>query len=96
MIAARMGRDRAKPLRADWELVKDDIMREAVLAKFTQHLDLRSLLLATGDSKLVEHTARDSYWGDGATGRGKIVSARFLWKSGLSYERALSLRECIM
>src|SRR5262245_39015890 len=36
-IAARMGRSRERPLRADWELVKDDIMRGALYAKFDQH-----------------------------------------------------------
>ena len=41
MIAARMGRSRKRPLRRDWESVKDSIMHEAVLAKFTQHDDLR-------------------------------------------------------
>src|SRR3954467_67388 len=55
MIAARMGRDRKKPLRRDWEAVKDNIMREAVRAKFTQHPELTELLLATGDAVLVEH-----------------------------------------
>lgn len=71
MIAARMGRDRKRPLRRDWESVKDSVMREAVLAKFTQHEELRELLLGTGDSKLVEHTVNDSYWGDGGDGTGK-------------------------
>lgn len=71
MIAARMGRDRKRPLRRDWESVKDSIMRDAVLAKFTQHEELRELLLATGDSKLVEHTTNDSYWGDGGDGSGR-------------------------
>jgi ribA/ribD-fused uncharacterized protein len=37
MIAARMGRDRKRPLRHDWESVKDEIMFEAVRAKFTQY-----------------------------------------------------------
>ena len=32
MIAARMGRDRTRPLRKDWEAVKDDVMREALSA----------------------------------------------------------------
>ena len=73
MIAARMGRDRGKPLRADWELVKDEVMRRAVLAKFTQHAELRDALLATGDATLVEHTRNDSYWGDGGDGRGRNV-----------------------
>jgi len=71
MIAARMGRSRARPLRPDWESVKDDIMREAILAKFTQHQTLRSLLLSTGEAELIEHTTNDSYWGDGGDGNGR-------------------------
>jgi N-glycosidase YbiA len=71
MIAARMGRSRERPLRADWEAVKDDIMRAALHAKFTQHPGLRSLLLQTGDAELIEHTKNDSYWADGGDGSGK-------------------------
>jgi len=70
-LAASMGRDRKRPLRRDWEKVKDNIMREAVLAKFTQHEDLRPILLGTGDARLVEHTVNDSYWGDGGDGSGR-------------------------
>ena len=71
MIAARMGRSRAHPLRADWEAVKDDIMREALRAKFAQHPAIKSLLLSTGMAELVEHTTNDRYWGDGGDGKGK-------------------------
>jgi ribA/ribD-fused uncharacterized protein len=71
MIAARMGRSRKRPLRKDWESVKDQIMHEAVLAKFTQHDDLKAILLATGDARIVEHTENYSYWGDGGDGSGK-------------------------
>jgi ribA/ribD-fused uncharacterized protein len=78
MIAARMGRDRKKPLRRDWESVKDNIMRDAVRAKFMQHPELLSLLLATGDAKLVEHTTNDSYWGDAGDGSGKNMLGRIL------------------
>jgi N-glycosidase YbiA len=78
MIAARMGRDRQKPLRSDWEAVKDDVMREAVRAKFQQHVTLREQLLATGNAILVEHTENDSYWGDGGDGSGKNMLGRIL------------------
>jgi ribA/ribD-fused uncharacterized protein len=71
MIAARMGRDRKKKLRRDWESAKVAVMRKAVRAKFTQHPDLRAILLATGDAGIVEHTENDSYWGDGGDGSGK-------------------------
>ena len=71
MISARLGRSRAHPLRADWEIVKDDIMREALRAKFTQHQNLKSILLSTGDAEIVEHTKNDDYWADGGDGTGK-------------------------
>ncbi len=71
MVAARMGRSRKRPLRKDWESVKDRIMHEAVLAKFTQHEDLKAMLLGTGDARIVEHTENDNYWGDGGDGSGK-------------------------
>jgi ribA/ribD-fused uncharacterized protein len=78
MIAARMGRDRTKPLRKDWEAVKDDIMREAVRAKFRQRADLAKILLGTGDAFIVEHTENDSYWGDGGDGSGKNMLGTIL------------------
>ena len=76
MIVARMVRDRKKPLRSDWEIVKDDLMRRAVFEKFTQHAELRALLVGTGDAEIVEHTANDAYWGDGGNGSGKNMLGR--------------------
>ncbi len=71
MDAARMGRDRKLALRRDWESAKDNVMHKAVTAKFSQHADLRDLLLSTGEARLVEHTDNDAYWGDGGDGRGR-------------------------
>ena len=56
--------------RNDWEDIKIDIMRKALLAKFTQHKHLRQLLLRTGDNMLIEHTPYDKFWGDGGDGTG--------------------------
>lgn len=78
MIAARMGRSRKQPLRSDWESVKVQIMRTALEAKFTQHEDLQQILLSTREATLVEHTERDSYWGDGGDGSGKNMLGRLL------------------
>ena len=69
--AARLGRDRNRPLRADWEQVKDDVMRRAVKAKFEQHADIREVLLGTGNAELIENTTDDHYWGRGTRGDGK-------------------------
>lgn len=68
--AARLGHQPTLPLRSDWEKVKEDIMREALWAKFTQHPQLAQLLRDTGDAILVEHTRNDRYWADGGDGSG--------------------------
>ncbi len=78
MIAARLGRSRARPIRSDWETVKDDVMRKATHAKVTQHTDVRTTLLETGSAYIVEHTRNDKYWGDGGDGTGKNILGR-IW-----------------
>ncbi len=70
MKAAQMARQQPG-LRSDWDAVKEDVMRAALHAKFTQHRSLRALLLGTGDAILVEQTKNDSYWADGGDGTGK-------------------------
>ncbi len=87
--AKKMGRSRKYRLRPDWEKVKDGIMREGVLAKFTQHEDIRAILLGTGDAVLVEHTRNDDYWGDGGDGHGKNRLGKIL----MSVREELRARE---
>jgi ribA/ribD-fused uncharacterized protein len=70
-VAASLGRSRKHPIRRDWESAKENVMYAALVAKFTQHEDLRAILLGTGDAVLVEHTANDDYWGDGGDGHGR-------------------------
>ncbi|WP_016952032.1 NADAR family protein [Anabaena sp. PCC 7108] len=69
--AARMGRQRNRPLRSDWEQVKNNIMRKALLCKFSSHSDIREILLSTGNQELVENSPIDYYWGCGSDGSGK-------------------------
>jgi len=80
MAAAKMGRERSRPLRPDWETVKNGVMHEAVLAKFEQHAKLRDLLLSTGDALIIEHTRNDPYWGDGGDGSGRNMLGHILMK----------------
>ena len=70
MQAARIGRSRSRPMRADWEQVKDDVMRRAVLTKFMAHPRIAEILLGTGDEDIVEASPTDSYWGAGPDDRG--------------------------
>ncbi len=71
MLAAMKGRDRKRKLKRHWKSSKDSVMFTVVLAKFSQHENLRALLLSTGTAKIVEHTENDAYWGDGGDGKGK-------------------------
>jgi ribA/ribD-fused uncharacterized protein len=77
-IAAEMGRSRERPLRVDWEQVKDDVMRKAVMAKFEAHADIRAILLGTGDAQIVENAPGDYYWGCGKDGSGKNMLGQIL------------------
>ncbi len=76
--AATLGRRRDFPLRKDWEVIKDDVMRRAVTKKFETHKELRNLLLSTGDSDIVENAPSDYYWGCGKDGSGKNMLGKIL------------------
>lgn len=69
--AAKLGRRRTFPLRKDWEQVKNEIMLRAVSCKFQIHLDIRAILLGTGDEEIVENAPSDYYWGCGKDGTGQ-------------------------
>jgi ribA/ribD-fused uncharacterized protein len=70
-IAKDLGRSRKFPLRADWEEVKDQVMRRAVQRKFELHAAIREILLSTADEQLVENAPSDYYWGCGRDGSGQ-------------------------
>ncbi len=55
-------------------------MLEAVRAKFTQHPDLKELLLSTGDAMLEENAPKDEEWGIGSNGRGKNKLGKILMR----------------
>jgi N-glycosidase YbiA len=69
--AAALGRCSTRQLRPDWEVVKTQVMREAVLKKFLTHADIREILLNTGDHLLIEDSPRDYFWGCGADKTGE-------------------------
>lgn len=80
MKSAQLGRSRKVKLRKNWDNLRDNIMYEAIKAKFTQHQELKELLLGTEDKLLVEHTQNDSYWGDGGDGSGQNKLGKLLMK----------------
>ncbi len=66
--------------REDWEQEKVNVMYKALLAKFSQHERLRSLLLGTGHRELIEHSPYDRFWGDGGDRTGENMLGRLLMK----------------
>lgn len=78
MEAANIGRDRNNKIRDDWESIKLEVMKEVILAKFTQHENLKELLLSTGTEDIVEASQYDSFWGEGADGKGKNYLGKIL------------------
>ena len=65
-------------LRADFDQVKDQLMKTCLVAKFNQHPDLKKQLLDTGDAELIEDSKVDAYWGIGADGNGQNKLGKLL------------------
>jgi len=80
MKAAELGRSRKVKIKKNWDRVKDNIMYDAVFAKFTQYSELTDLLIQTNDAIIIEHTENDTYWGDGGNGKGKNKLGKILMK----------------
>jgi ribA/ribD-fused uncharacterized protein len=90
-IAAQLGRT-LKPISIAWdfsvlfkqpkdspvELMKDFVMYEVCLAKFSQNQDIKEILLSTGDEEICETTTVDEYWATGKEGKGKNKLGKIL------------------
>ncbi len=64
--------------RCKWEIVHDDYLLRALMAKFTQHLDLEEKLYETGQARLVFADRTDSYLGIGPNRTGHNMLGRLL------------------
>jgi DNA-directed RNA polymerase II subunit RPB2 len=68
--AKQLGAQPDHPMRGDWEKIKDQVMKTALLAKYRQNPAALSLLLGTEDRRLIESSKVDTYWGAGIKGKG--------------------------
>ena len=64
--------------RADWDSVKVAVLTDIIRAKVSQHSDVMSALLATGDEEIVEINPNDDFWGNGADGNGQNQNRKAL------------------
>jgi len=72
--AKKMGLARDHPARGDWSVVRDVVMKAALLKKFSQNPVALQILQKTGDRVLMEVSPGDDYWGAGPrkTGQNKL------------------------
>ena len=78
-----------------WSTNKLERMRRVLRAKFTQHADLKELLLATGDARLVESATVDNevnrFWGEvGGVGQNMLGTMLMELRSEFRAEQAVS------
>ena len=71
MRAKRLGTDRSHPVRADWDAIKERVMRAATRAKFQQNPVALAALQKTNMRTLVYQNKGDSFWGTGRDGQGR-------------------------
>lgn len=70
-LAQNYAKQNPQSVYSDWHSSrKFRIMKEALIQKFSQNPTLRKLLINTGNKVLVEHTDKDTEWGDGGDGSG--------------------------
>lgn len=78
--AKGLGGTRLIPISPGWDERRINVMRRALLAKFTrpQLFELRDALIATDDAVLIEANFHDPYWGSGRDGRGQNMLGKLL------------------
>lgn len=89
--AKRLGR--SVTLRDDWEEIKDSVMFNVCMTKFSQHEDIKQALLKTGNADLIEgNTWNDTYWGV-CNGKGRNKLGQILMLIRAAFAVPLELRE---
>jgi GTP cyclohydrolase II len=76
--AFSLSREYAQYVKSDWMAVRDSVMRDVVLKKFSQNPFYAYQLVATGEQVLIEHSHKDTYWGDGGDGCGRNELGKIL------------------
>jgi ribA/ribD-fused uncharacterized protein len=89
--AAALGRCSSRQVRKDWELVKVEVMRNAVLNKFLTHAEIREVLLVTDDRLIVENSPTDYFWGCGANQTGQNQLGKILMSVREEIRQLMSL-----
>lgn len=74
--AKKLGRQ--CPMRNNWDGIRVHLMERFVLAKFQQHDNLATTLVATGNRPIEEDAWWDRFWGTGKKGDGENHMGKIL------------------
>lgn len=81
--------------RQDWNDVRVSIMRWCLRVKLASNwTKFRNLLLATGESPIVEDSWKDAFWGAKTNGEGILVGANVLGRLLMELREALREASC--
>lgn len=73
-----LGSSRDYAILPNWNTKRIDVMKTCLLAKFTQHENLKTLLLSTENALLVEDSPSDTFWGCGKNKNGQNMLGQLL------------------
>ncbi|PPJ50641.1 hypothetical protein CBER1_05248 [Cercospora berteroae] len=76
-----------------WNKEKSNIVENGNWLKFTQNEELKTWLLSTGESELVEASPYDRIWGIGFTAGDAVKVERSLWGENLLGEALMRVRD---
>ncbi len=72
------GRGKNIRVRDNWNEIRVEVMREILIAKFSQNEELKQMLIDTGKERLVEENDwNDTFWGV-CNGKGENILGRLL------------------
>lgn len=80
---------------ARWKEACEDIVFKANFAKYSQHTELKEMLLATGDKIIAEASPRDAIWGIGMAASHPNVTDQTVWGQNLLDKALMRVRDAL-
>lgn len=78
--AFKLGKKLKPHRRPDWDEIKVDTLAHIIRSKANQNIDVKEVLLSSGDEEIVEINPNDDFWGSGKDGNGQNHTGKILMK----------------
>ena len=80
---------------ARWQAACEEIVFKANFAKYSQHEELKAMLLATGDKIIAEASPQDAIWGIGMAESHPNVTDQTVWGQNLLGKALMRVRNAL-